>query len=76
MSQTSRFWIKSFLVFIGSMGATTGISRVFGQISLFDVLAVVWPAVAALAGYWGGVIDTAPVWVQRMTRRKKKVMLL
>jgi hypothetical protein len=60
-----KLGLKSFAVFIGAVGSTSVISKATGQISLFDWLAVLWPAVVALAAYWGGVADATPApWSQ------------
>lgn len=55
-----KLGLKSFAVFVGAVGATKLTASATGQISLFDWLAVLWPAVVALAAYWGGVADTTP----------------
>lgn len=54
------FFLKSVSVFVGAVGVTDVVRRATGQISLFDWLAMLWPAVAALAAYWGGVADSTP----------------
>jgi len=60
MNPYLKLGLKSFAVFVGAMGATKITASATGQISLFDWLAVLWPAIVALAAYWGGVADTAP----------------
>lgn len=60
MNPYLKLGLKSFAVFVAAISATNILSRVSGQISLFDWLAALWPAVIALAAYWGGVADSTP----------------
>ena len=60
MSPYLKLALKSFAVFVGSIGVTSGVAHAAGQISLLDWLANLWPGVVALAAYWGGVADTTP----------------
>lgn len=60
MNPYLKLGLKSFAVFVSAVGATKLTASATGQISLFDWLAVLWPAIVALAAYWGGVADTTP----------------
>lgn len=57
MNPYLKLGLKSFSVFVASIGISSLVSRAAGQISLFDGLALLWPGVVGLATYWGGVAD-------------------
>lgn len=65
MNPYLKLALKSFTVFVGGIGVTKLASSATGQISLLDWFAILWPAVVALAAYWGGVADSTPApWSQ------------
>lgn len=65
MNAYVKLALKSFSIFVGAMAATKLQHEVTGQITLFDALAILWPAMVALAAYWGGVADSTPApWVK------------